>query len=163
MNMCVIPQLGTDRHDPLERRIYLHPGSLWAEAEAAVITTVVGSCVSVCLWDPIAAIGGINHFVLPRGGAVRSAHYGGHAMPMLLERLVAVGAGRERLVSCVFGGASIFPVPGRGPQLGNRNVAEALEFLERTGIPVLRSDVCGSQGRKLTFRTSDGTTLVRKM
>ena len=163
MNMCVIPPLAGDRRDPLERRLYLHPGSLWAEAEAAVITTVLGSCVSVCLWDPVTAIGGINHFVLPRGGAVRSPHYGGHAMPMLLERLVAVGAKRERLVSSVFGGASIFPVPGQGPQLGNRNVAEALEFLEREGVAVLRSDVCGNQGRKITFRTSDGTTLVRKM
>lgn len=161
MKTNVLPSAG--QREPLERRIYLHPGGLWAEAAAATITTVLGSCVSVCLWDPESAIGGINHFVLPRGGAVRSPHYGSHAMPMLLERVLEHGARREALVSCVFGGASIFPIPGAGPQLGSRNVAEALEFLDRENIVVLRSDVEGGRGRKLSFRTTDGTTLVRKL
>jgi chemotaxis protein CheD len=77
--------------------------------------------------------------------------------------VLELGASPERLVCCVFGGASIFPVAGKGPQLGSRNVAEAMEFLDARKIAVLRSDVGGSQGRKLTFRTADGTTLVRKM
>jgi chemotaxis protein CheD len=155
--------MGVERRDPLERRVYLHPGGIWAEAYASVITTVLGSCVSVCLWDADTALGGINHFVLPRGGAVRSAHYGGHAMPMLLESVLELGARQSSLVSCVFGGASIFPIEGKGPQLGSRNVSVALDFLDREGIAVLRSDVGGGQGRKLTFRTTDGSTLVRKM
>lgn len=163
MNVSVISPLAMQKGDALERRIYLHPGGIWAEEYAGAITTVLGSCVAVCLWDPVTALGGINHFVLPRGGAVRSAHYGSHAMPMLLERVVELGAPLERLVSCVFGGASIFPVPGKGPQLGSRNSAEAFEFLEHHGIAVLRSDVGGGQGRKLTFRTADGSTLIRKM
>jgi chemotaxis receptor (MCP) glutamine deamidase CheD len=82
---------------------------------------------------------------------------------MLLERMLAMGAHRQALVSCVFGGASIVPMPGAGPQLGSRNAAEAMEFLDREGIVVLRSDVEGGQGRKLVFRTVDGTTLVRKL
>ena len=72
MNASVIATVPSDGREPLERRIYLHPGGLWAEPCAATITTVLGSCVSVCLWDPERALGGINHFVLPRGGTVRS-------------------------------------------------------------------------------------------
>jgi chemotaxis protein CheD len=173
MNMCVVPAV--NRHpdkggsrDGLERRIYLHPGSLWAEASAGVITTVLGSCVSVCLWDPQTGLGGINHFILPRGGAVESARYGNHALALLLGRVLDLGAHRETLLACVFGGASVMggeehdPASGV-PTLGSRNVAEAFDFLERNELAVLRHDVEGRQGRKLTFRTADGTTLIRKL
>ncbi|MDP9194908.1 MAG: chemotaxis protein CheD [Acidobacteriota bacterium] len=166
MNMCVVPAVAPmkrDERDPLERRIYLHPGGLWAEPLAASITTVLGSCVSVCLWDPQTALGGINHFILPKGGAVPSARYGNHALTMLLDRVLEIGAHRETLLACVFGGASVIPGDGDGPRLGSRNVAEAFEFLERNDIAVLRHDVEGRQGRKLTFRTPDGSTLIRKL
>jgi chemotaxis protein CheD len=163
MKMCVVPAVDRERRDQPERRIYLHPGGLWAEPFAGVITTVLGSCVSVCLWDPQTALGGINHFILPQGGAVASARYGNHAMSMLLERVIEIGAHRETLLACVFGGASVISGEGKGPRLGSRNVAEAFEFLERNDIAVLRHDVEGRQGRKLTFRTSDGTTLIRTL
>jgi len=163
VNMCVVPAMAMERRDQPERRIYLHPGGLWVEPFAGVITTVLGSCVSACLWDPQTALGGINHFILPHGGAVASARYGNHALSMLLERVIEIGAHRETLLACVFGGASVIPGEGKGPRLGSRNVAEAFEFLQRNDIAVLRHDVEGRQGRKLTFRTSDGTTLIRKL
>jgi chemotaxis protein CheD len=164
MNMRVSPSPALERtREQVERRVYLYPGGLWAEASAAVITTVLGSCVSVCLWDPHTALGGINHFILPRGGASPSARYGNHALPMLLERVLQLGAQRETLLACVFGGASVLTGPGEGPRLGSRNVAEALEFLRKEDMAVLRQDVGGNEGRKLTFRTADGGTLVRKL
>lgn len=164
MNMCVIPSLAAERsRGQLERRVYLYPGGLWAEASAAVITTVLGSCVSVCLWDPGTALGGINHFILPRGGAAVSARYGNHALPMLLERVLTLGARRETLIACVFGGASVLAGESNGPRLGSRNIAEALDFLKAHDIAVLRQDVGGREGRKLTFRTADGETLIRKL
>jgi len=173
MNMCVVPALNPHRdksasRDGLERRIYLHPGSLWAEASPGVITTVLGSCVSVCLWDPQTALGGINHFILPRGGSGSSARFGNSALPLLLDRVLELGAHRETLLACVFGGASVMTGddhdPAAGvPTLGSRNVAEAFDFLERNELAVLRHDVEGRQGRKLTFRTADGTTLIRKL
>lgn len=162
MKTCVVPAVPA-KGDQLERRVYLHPGGLWAEPFPGVITTVLGSCVSVCLWDPHTTLGGINHFILPQGGAAPSARYGNHALPMLLTRVLEIGARRETLLGCVFGGASVLPGTPVGPTLGNRNVAEAFEFLERNGIAVLRHDVEGRQGRKLTFRTADGTTLIRKL
>ena len=85
------------------------------------------------------------------------------AMLLLLDRMLKNGAHRETLLACVFGGASLMPGDVKGPALGSRNVAEAFEFLERNEIAVLRHDVEGRQGRKLTFRTADGTTLIRKL
>jgi chemotaxis protein CheD len=146
-----------------ERRVYLYPGGLWAEAFPAVVTTVLGSCVAVCLWDPHTALGGVNHFILPRGGASPSARYGNHALPMLLERVLKMGAQRDALLAYVFGGASVLEGADSGPRLGSRNVAEALEFLRKEDIAVLRQDVGGRTGRKLTFRTADGATVVRKL
>ena len=163
MKMCVVPAMGPEKGGQMERRVYLHPGGFWCEPSPAAITTVLGSCVSVCLWDPQTALGGVNHYILPRGGAAVSARYGNHAMSMLLDRVLEIGARRETLLACVFGGASLMPGEGKGPALGSRNVAEAFEFLERNDIAVLRHDVEGRQGRKLTFRTVDGTTLIRKL
>jgi chemotaxis protein CheD len=151
------------RHDDLDRRFYLYPGGLWAEREPGVVTTVLGSCVSVCLWDASAGVGGINHFVLPSGGSVRSGHYGNHAMPMLLEQLLAIGARQDSLLGAVFGGASVLSVEANKSVLGARNVEVAERFLHATGIPLVRQDTGGQAGRKLTFRSADGTTLVRKL
>lgn len=163
MSMHAVRTGAPDNRDRMERRVYLHPGNLWVDPAPAVVTTVLGSCVSVCLWDPRTALGGINHFILPQGGAAASARYGNHALPMLLERVLRIGAEKETLLACVFGGASIIPGDGNGPRLGSRNVVEAFDFLERHEIAVLRHDVEGQQGRKLTFRTTDGTTLIRKL
>ncbi|HYI08737.1 MAG TPA: chemotaxis protein CheD [Thermoanaerobaculia bacterium] len=163
MKAHAVPPAATENRSMPERKVYLHPGGLWTEPFAAAITTVLGSCVSVCLWDPLTAVGGINHFILPHGGAAPSARYGNHALPMLLDRVLENGARGETLLACVFGGASVMPGDGEGPLLGSRNVAEAFDFLERNGITVLRHDVEGRQGRKLTFRTTDGTTLIRKL
>ncbi|MEA2489836.1 MAG: chemotaxis protein CheD [Acidobacteriota bacterium] len=162
MSAASIPAMSI--HEHVESRVYLYPGGLWAEAAPGVITTVLGSCVSVCLWDPHAALGGINHFILPHGGSARSPRYGNHSLVMLLERVLSLGAHREQLLAAVFGGASVLALESADlPRLGGRNVAEALEFLQRAGIPIVRQDVGGRTGRKLTFRSADGTTLVRKL
>jgi len=166
MRPSVVPAAGPAKRedrDRLERRVYLHPGALWAEGYPGIITTVLGSCVSVCLWDPQTALGGINHFILPHGGSEVSARYGNHALPVLLERVLEHGAQRETLLACVFGGASVLAGEVTGATLGSRNVAAAFDFLERNDIAVLRHDVEGGQGRKLTFRTADGSTLIRKL
>jgi chemotaxis protein CheD len=74
--------------------VYPHPGQLFASAEPASVTTVLGSCVSVCLWDRDRGIGGINHFVLPiwAGNGTSSPRFGNVAMEALLARLVGLGA-----------------------------------------------------------------------
>lgn len=145
-----------------EERVYLYPGTLWVGEEPAVITTVLGSCVSVCLWSD--SIAGINHFILPRGGSASSARYGNHALPMLLDGILRLGADERSVFAAIFGGASVLANHGGGElSLGRRNLAEAREFLAAQEIPVIREDAGGEEGRKLTFRTIDGTTFVRKL
>lgn len=163
MKPRAIPAAAPGTRELLERRVYLHPGVLWAEPFPGIITTVLGSCVAVCLWDPHTGLGGINHYILPHGGSEVSPRYGNHALSMLLDRVLSLGAHRETLLACVFGGASVMSGTFTGPTLGSRNVAEAFDFLERSGIAVLRHDVEGQRGRKLTFRTADGSTLIRKL
>lgn len=148
-----------------EEHVYLYPGALWVGQEPAVITTVLGSCVAVCLWSE--TIAGINHFILPWGGIAPSARYGNHALAMLLDNLRELGAEKRDLYAAIFGGASVLGnrngrASGEVP-LGRRNLIEAREFLALHEIPVIREDVGGGEGRKLTFRTLDGTTIVRKL
>jgi chemotaxis protein CheD len=154
-----------DSGDAFDRRFYLYPGGIWAERLSGVITTVLGSCVSVCLWDPHARVGGINHFILPMGGSAQSPRYGNHAIPMLIERVLACGANHEDLLAAVFGGASVLSgsSPAGAQPLGLRNVEIAMELLRRAGIAVVRQDVGGRAGRKLVFRPSDGTTQLRRL
>ena len=144
--------------------LYLHPGQVAASAAPAVVSTILGSCVAVCLHDPMRGIGGVNHFLLPHqpGGAQASARFGGVAMEELLARVLALGASRAALVAKVFGGACVLDAFGAGPEhLGARNAEVAMAFLERHGIPVAARDTGGRRGRRLHFHTDDGTALVR--
>jgi chemotaxis protein CheD len=162
MMHAIIKQAGAGEGQ-VERRYFLYPGGVWAEPVAGIVTTVLGSCVAVCLWDPKAGLGGINHFVLPHGGSERSSRYGNHALPLLMEKVLALGLRRENLVAALFGGASVLALGDEVPRLGGRNVDVAFDFLSLVDIPVVRQDVGGRTGRKLTFRTADGSTLVRKL
>jgi chemotaxis protein CheD len=148
------------------RALYLHPGGLAASAEPAVISTILGSCVSVCLHDPAVRVGGANHFLLPdSGGAPPTPRFGDDAMRELLARVLALGADRRRLTAKVFGGACVVEAfrGGVDGHLGTRNAAAALRFLEAERIPVLAEDTGGRRGRKLLFHTDDGTALVRPL
>jgi chemotaxis protein CheD len=140
------------------RRVFLSPGDVIGSSEPALITTVLGSCVSVTLWDKDRRIGGLNHFVLPKGG--NSSRYGDTAMLELLEGMQALGAHLRSLEAKVFGGAAVLPVGGEGT-VGTANVAFALGELARRGIPVAGRRTGGQRGRLLMFNTESGEAFVR--
>lgn len=143
-------------------QVYLHAGQVVATAEPTAIATVLGSCVSVCLYDPRARVGGVNHFLLPHHvERERSPRFGTVAVPQLVEAVVAAGATRAALVAKVFGGASVLGSVRSGRRLGEENARLALRLLEEVGIPVLDSDVGGERGRKLIFVSDEGTAWVR--
>jgi chemotaxis protein CheD len=119
---------------------------------------VLGSCVSVTLWDKDRRIGGLNHFVLPKGGA--TSRYGDTAMRELLEGVLSLGAHLRSLEAKVFGGAAVLPVGGEGT-VGTANVAFALGELARRGIPVAGRRTGGQRGRLLMFNTESGEAYVR--
>jgi chemotaxis protein CheD len=146
-------------------QFYLHAGQLHAAAAPTAITTVLGSCVSVCLHDPVTKIGGMNHYLLPHHvERERSPRFGNVAVPQLVEALLQAGARRGGLVAKIFGGASVIgAMGGRGRRLGEENALLAVRLLEEAGIPVLDQDVGGSRGRKLVFFSDEGAAWVRQL
>ena len=159
----------SDPADPGEEpriSIYLHPAQLVASAQPATITTILGSCVAVCLWDPGRRIGGMNHYLLPRGtdSVELPARFGSQATHMLVERLLDLGGDRHTLRAKLFGGASVLGVlRGSKEHLGLKNVMIAREILAAERIPIVGEDVGGERGRKLIFRTDDGGAQVKTL
>jgi chemotaxis protein CheD len=145
-------------------QVYLHAGQLIATVSPTAITTVLGSCVAVCLHDPVTRVGGMNHFLLPMHvERDRSPRFGNVAVPQLVEEVLRAGASRRTLVAKVFGGASVIAAITHGRRLGEENAALAVRLLEEARIPVLDRDVGGSRGRKVVFLADEGTAWVRQL
>jgi len=126
------------------------------------ITTLLGSCVAVCLWDSSLACGGMNHYMLPlwNGEGLPTPKYGNVAIEKLIENLLQFGCERRNLVAKCFGGASLFADPTGIMRIGARNIAVAEELLEIHRIPIIAKEVGGLQGMKVIFNTKSGVALV---
>ncbi len=143
-----------------EREHAVMPGEFYCSAEAAILSTVLGSCVAVCLWDQGRQLGGMNHFVLPCApDGQGSAHYGDVAIDRLRDGLVRLGARAETLKAKVFGGADVL-ASGSRRSVGAANVAVALERLRYYGIPVAAQRTRGKRGRLIKFHVGTGEVLV---
>ncbi|MBB5710741.1 chemotaxis protein CheD [Sphingomonas xinjiangensis] len=129
-----------------------------AEPEV-LISTLLGSCVAACLYDPVAKLGGMNHFLLGEPGADHRvgmnemSRYGLHAMELLINGMMARGAMRSRLRAHLYGGGNI--VSGLG-SIGSSNAAFARRFMADEGIEVAHSDLGGTSARKVEFLAYDG-------
>lgn len=146
---------------PARERVYLAPGRLHASTEPEQVTTILGSCVAVCVWDPDLRVGGINHFLLPEG-VPSSPRFGDSAVRLLVERVLELGARRSRLRAKIFGGACVLEAfRNDSHPLGARNVEVARERLRAEQIPVVGEDVGGDLGRKLVFDVQTGSAWVR--
>ena len=142
------------------------PGEYFVTRRDMAVVTVLGSCVAACLRDRIAGLGGMNHFMLPGidgGGPVSvSARYGVHAMEILVNRLLKLGAQRHNLEAKVFGGGNVL----RGfvtTTVGERNAEFVLDYLKTEGIRLVSSDLLGVYPRKVYFFPKTGRVLVRKL
>jgi len=127
------------------------------------LSTVLGSCVAACLYDPIVCVGGMNHFMLPDGApGDSSARYGAHAMELLINGLLKHGAARARLQAKVFGGGNVLRGMTIDP-VGTRNARFVLEYLQAERIPVLAQDLGDVHPRKVCFFVRTGRTLVKRL
>lgn len=144
---------------------FLQPGHLVIATEPMQVTTILGSCVSVCLFDTTKRIGGINHFMLPlaSGRTTASPRFGDVAMKDLLDGVRNAGARLPLLQARVFGGASMFHELKVSATLGQKNVELALDFLAKNGIDVIEIDTGGSRGRKLIYRADVGTVCLKSI
>lgn len=121
-----------------------------------LLSTVLGSCVSACIWDPQAGIGGMNHFLLAQsqpGAATGDIRYGVHAMEVLINALLRNGARRDRLQAKLFGGAKIAT---NLRDIGASNAAFARQFLRDEGIACVAESLGGTQARRITFQPATG-------
>jgi chemotaxis protein CheD len=144
--------------------VFLSPGGICCPAEPAVVSTILGSCVAVCLWDRHMRVGGMNHFLLPRcGTATPSPRYGDIAFTRLLAAMERLGCQPASLRAKVFGGAAVLPFGAEADTVGAQNVNIALEVLRLHGIPVLARRTGGRRGLFLRFHTSLGRVMVREL
>ena len=142
------------------RRVSIVQGENAIVAEPHVIvSTLLGSCVAACLYDPVAKVGGMNHFLLGepsadhRVSALDMQRYGVHAMELLINGMMAKGAARNRLRAHLYGGANI--VSGLG-SIGSSNAAFARRFMSDEGIEVAHCDLGGTSARKVEFLPHEG-------
>jgi chemotaxis protein CheD len=134
----------------------IHPGEYYASSEPVLISTVLGSCVGVAMYDPQVQFGGLNHFMLP--GSLgnqnfmmsETGKYGMFAMELLINQLIKMGARKNRLRAKVFGGGHVLQNDvGEDGGVPQSNIDFAFEYLETEQIPVQTSDVGGTVGRKI--------------
>jgi chemotaxis receptor (MCP) glutamine deamidase CheD len=148
------------------QRVTIGPGEFYATGKTEVISTLLGSCVAACLYDPVARIGGMNHFLLPHTAATHEIdrqRFGAHAMETLINALMSQGAERGRLVAKVFGGGNVLGAVTRRPTVGEQNTEFALEFLKKEGIELLASHLGGELGMEVRFHPHSGRAFVRRI
>ena len=144
---------------------YLQPGQLHVATVPTAITTIIGSCVAVCLWDSRVRAGGMNHFMLPQlaGSSASSPRFGNVAMQELLDRMIAAGARVPFIRARVFGGSCMFERMKTSDHLGQKNIHLAVDFLTFRGIEIVQTDVGGDRGRKLRFHTDEGDVWLKSI
>ena len=145
-----------------ERR-FVQPGQVFVTATPTAVTTILGSCVAVCVWDGQRRIGGVNHFMLPfsTGSAARSTRFGNVAMEELFEQVKSAGARLPFLRAFVFGGSCMFAGMQQADHLGQKNADLAIDLLTRRGVEIAQVDVGGNRGRKVVFYTDEGSVCLK--
>jgi len=147
--------------------VKIMPGEFFVAKQDIVLSTVLGSCVAACIWDRLAKIGGMNHFMLPAadaglGLAGASGRYGVFAMEQLINELIKRGATKANLEAKVFGGASA--LGGRSMlNVGERNASFVLQFLKTEGIRVVSHDLQDVYARRVAFFPTSGRALCKRL
>jgi chemotaxis protein CheD len=143
------------------------PGEFFVAGEDVVLSTVLGSCVSACIWDPKLRIGGMNHFLLPGEGGnadpmSESGRYGVFAMEQLINELLKRGARKTGLEAKVFGGGHVMK-NFTTITVGSRNAEFVLRFLSTEGIRVVSQDLKDFHPRRVAFFPYSGRALCKHL
>ena len=141
------------------KNVYITQGEIAVGADdAMVISTILGSCISICLWDPDAGVGGMNHLLLPEMMSEQGSSAGAVAMDRLINKMMPLGAIRTRLRAKLFGGSSM--LAGR-TDIGARNAAFGRTYLVNENIPCDVENVGGSRARKLRYWPATGAAQMK--
>jgi chemotaxis protein CheD len=139
---------------------YLLPSTIFADREPHVVDTVLGSCISVCLYDAKLKIGGINHYMLPlwNGEGLASPKYGNIAIDKLIDKMLSMHSTKQGMIAKVFGGANQI---NSFSSVGERNIELAREQLKAYKIRIVAENVGGAIGRKIRFNTETGEVQMK--
>jgi chemotaxis protein CheD len=137
----------------------IQPGEYYVTRGDELISTVLGSCVSACIRDPQRGVGGMNHFMLPVGPE-RNGKYGHFAMERLIDDLLRLGARKENLEIKIVGGSQMWV---SRLEVGERNIAFALEYAATGGMQVRATDVGGASARVVQYAPRSGRLWIRKL
>jgi chemotaxis protein CheD len=157
--MYMDPKLGAA---PQRTRLTVMQGMVETTDQAdVVLTTVLGSCIAACLFDPIARVGGMNHFLLaePSSSKVNAdTHYGIYLMELLVNEMLKQGAAKSRMKAHIYGGGNIHK---NMQPIGQRNSELAERFLNTENIIITHRDVGGSNARRVDFLAASGKARCR--
>jgi chemotaxis protein CheD len=157
---------GMNAHQPIIR---VDPGEFYISQADELIYTRLGSCVAACIWDPIAGVGGLNHFLVPEKRSQNewkqltsfSCRYGNWAMEQLINAILSKGGNRKRLQAKVFGGAQM--TPHISIQIGQANIDFVRHYLGLENIPIVSEDMGGILPRKVLFHPLSGKALMKSL
>ncbi|MCL2029786.1 MAG: response regulator [Deltaproteobacteria bacterium] len=146
-------------------RVFLLPGEYMISKKPYLISTILGSCISVCLYHPQHRCGGMNHYMLPRSPiGERSGKYGDYANNLLLQFMERTCGGLGGVEAMITGGANVVRQISRsGEQIGEKNISLAREMLRKHSIRVIKEEVGGEVGRKLHYQNWDNKLVIEPM
>lgn len=136
-------------------KLFIYPGKLFTSEAPYYLSTILGSCVAVCIYDDVKKIGGMNHYMLPlwNGEGLASPKYGNVAIDLLINRMLRLGCTRRNLKAKIFGGASVISTKQDMYNIGERNIQIAEDILEKEKIRIIAQSVGGDRGRKILMDT----------
>jgi chemotaxis protein CheD len=143
------------------KKYTVFPGQYIMTSAPALISTVLGSCVAVCLWDRATQMTGMNHYLLPgrEGEEVKNASRGMIAIPLLIQSMINRKA--EKLEAKIFGGCNSLYQENDLYKVGERNVSIAFQILKDFNIPIVAHHVGGNMGRKIVMNSTSGKVRMR--
>ena len=144
------------------------PGEYYVTDKDEMITTVLGSCISVCIYEQRTGLGGMNHFMLPSSNSLNDAddlmsesfRYGDVAMERMINDLLRNGADKDKIVFKAFGGGQIIK---QMTSVGDRNIKFLHKFMVMEGYKLSAADLGGPHPRKVNFFPQTGKVMVKKL
>ena len=147
-------------------RVVIRIGALYVSNTPVLLDTVLGSCISVCMYDEETKIGGMNHFMLPESAQLdppTRARYGVQAMELLITRMMKMGANRKNFKAKVFGGGHVLRTLESADSVPQKNIAFIRKFMATERIPVVHEDVGGKRTRRVLFLPHLGEVRLKRL
>ncbi len=144
-------------------RKFIHVGEIHIGAKPTEISTILGSCIAVCLYDKVAQMSGMNHYLVPlwNENGLQSPKYGNISIPRLIESMLNVGCEVKNMEAKLFGGGNVIDVCSEDMMIGRKNILIAKEILREYSIPITAQDVGGDKGRRIMMQSDTGKIFLK--